>query len=83
MRKYGIENFQKEVLFIFDNEEEMDAKEAELVTEEFVLLETNYNLCPGGRGGWEYINNNPDIRNGFEKINVVVAKLVMRRTATP
>lgn len=56
--KHGIENFKKEILFQFDNEDEMNAKEAELVTEEFCLKEDNYNLCPGGQGGWGYINQN-------------------------
>lgn len=56
--KYGIENFEKEILFQFDNEAEMNAKEAELVTEEFCLREDNYNICPGGRGGFGYINTN-------------------------
>ena len=55
--KCGIENFQKEILFQFDNEEEMNAKEAELVTEEFCLSEDTYNICPGGQGGWGYVNN--------------------------
>ena len=54
--KYGTENFKKEILFVFDNEDEMNAKESELVTEEFVKEDTNYNLCPGGKGGWGYIN---------------------------
>jgi len=54
--KYGIENFEKEILFIFDNETGMDEKEAELVSEEFVKEDTNYNLCPGGKGGWGYVN---------------------------
>lgn len=54
---HGLENFTKEILFIFDNEEEMNRKEAELVTEEFVKENTNYNLCPGGKGGWGYINS--------------------------
>ena len=56
IRKYGIGNFSKEILHMLDSREEMDAKEAEIVTPEFVLLETNYNLCPGGRGGFGYIN---------------------------
>jgi hypothetical protein len=58
IEKYGIENFKKEIIFVFDNEAEMNAKEAELVTEEFVKEDTNYNLCPGGKGGWGYINSN-------------------------
>ena len=57
IEKYGLENFQKEILFQFDNENEMNAKEAELVTEEFVKEYTNYNLCPGGKGGFGYINS--------------------------
>ncbi len=54
--KYGIENFKKEMLFQFDSEAAMNAKEAELVTEEFCLREDTYNLCPGGKGGWGYNN---------------------------
>ncbi|MCB0367963.1 MAG: GIY-YIG nuclease family protein [Bdellovibrionales bacterium] len=61
--KYGIEHFEKEVLFVYDNEAEMNAKEAELVTEEFCDREDTYNICLGGQGGWGYVNkyelNNP------------------------
>lgn len=56
--KHGLENFKKEILHIFDTEEEMNAKEAELVTEDFCLREDTYNICPGGKGGWGYINSN-------------------------
>lgn len=52
--KYGKENFIKEILHIFDNEDDMNAKEKELV----VLSEMSYNLCEGGKGGFGYINNN-------------------------
>lgn len=55
--KYGIENFTKEILHVFDTEEEMNAKEAELVTKEFCLLESTYNICAGGQGGFGYINS--------------------------
>ena len=56
--KYGAENFHKEILYVFDNEDDMNAKEREIVTEEFVLQESNYNLCVGGQGGFSYINHN-------------------------
>lgn len=52
INKYGIDNFTKEYLFIFDNEEDMNNKEHELVSEEFIKEDTNYNLAPGGRGGF-------------------------------
>jgi hypothetical protein len=54
IKKYGIENFTKEILHVFDNAEDMNLKEAELV----VVGEGSYNLCPGGQGGWGYINEN-------------------------
>lgn len=53
IEKNGVANFKKEIIHIFDNEEEMNAKEAELV----VISEETYNLCEGGKGGFSYINN--------------------------
>ena len=61
--KHGIENFTKEILFIFDNPEEMYAKEAEIVNEDFLAEENTYNLKVGGFGGWDYANKNCDISN--------------------
>ena len=56
IKKHGINNFIKEYLFIFDNEEDMNNKELELVSEEFIKEDTNYNLKLGGEGGWDYVN---------------------------
>lgn len=58
IEKHGSENFSKKILYVFDNEEEMDRKEAEIVNEEFVNRSDTYNLCPGGRGGFGYIHEN-------------------------
>ncbi len=53
INRHGIENFEKEILFQFDNEADMNVKEAELVTEEFCLREDTYNIALGGKGGWD------------------------------
>ena len=55
-QKYGVENFSKEILHVYNNEDEMNAKEKELVTEEFCFREDTYNICVGGKGGFSYIN---------------------------
>jgi hypothetical protein len=54
IKKYGVENFTKEILEILDDEQSMNNREKELV----VISEDSYNLCPGGHGGFGYINNN-------------------------
>jgi len=51
VNKYGRENFKREILFEFDTLEEANAKEYELVNEEFVNRDDNYNLRTGGNVG--------------------------------
>lgn len=53
IKKYGIKNFSKEILFIFNTLEEAALKEAELVNPNNSL---SYNLKSGGLGGWDYCN---------------------------
>lgn len=56
IEKYGIGFFRKEILYVFDNEEEMNLKERELV----VVSKETYNLTEGGAGGFGYINKTRD-----------------------
>lgn len=51
IRKYGKENFIKEILYDFDSEIEMNEQEKDLITEEFVSRSDTYNLGIGGEGG--------------------------------
>jgi len=71
IEKHGIENFEKTIFYKFDNEEEMNSKEAELVTEKFCQSDHTYNLCPGGKGGWGYVNSSGknNLRKDYSKVS--------------
>lgn len=79
IEKYGEENFEREVLYVFNNPDEMYAKEVELVTEEEVKNPDCYNLKEGGFGGWDYIANHPKrkewLKRAGEKRGKELAKL--------
>jgi hypothetical protein len=65
-KKYGQEFFVKEILQIFDTQEEMFEAESAIVNEEFLMREDVYNLTKGGNGSWFFaaqkINNDTDAR---------------------
>lgn len=52
LKKYGIENFSKKVLHIYNTPKEMYEKEANIVTEDFVSRRDVYNIVTGGFGGF-------------------------------
>lgn len=61
-QKYGIEKFSIEYLGIYDSEWKMN-----LAEKIFVVIdpELSYNLCPGGQGGFGYINKIGKNRSGY------------------
>jgi hypothetical protein len=53
IKKHGIENFHREILHHCKDEKHMNLLEKILVVPD---KETNYNICPGGPGGFGFIN---------------------------
>lgn len=51
---YEINNFEKEILFLFNNEKDMFLKEKEIVNKEFLEREDVYNIAIGGCGDWTH-----------------------------
>lgn len=54
IKKHGKKNFIREILFEFLTEDAAFAKEAELVDPND---RNTYNISPGGKGGWDYVNS--------------------------
>lgn len=51
IKKYGIQNFRKEILEYFDNVYDMYKREGEVVTEQMIQCPDCYNFKLGGKGG--------------------------------
>ena len=55
IKKYGLDQFKTEILFECPTEAHMNLAEKVYVV---IDQEVSYNLCPGGKGGFGYINKN-------------------------
>lgn len=60
IKKYGKENFFKEILEYFPNETLMFEREKQLVNSAFVESSNTYNIVEGGNGSFSYINSLPN-----------------------
>ena len=56
IEKYGIDKFDRKLLFEYDHKEEAYEKEAEIVDDFFIARLDTYNIMSGGCGGFDYIN---------------------------
>lgn len=54
IKKYGIENFEKEILYYCESLEDMNNKEKEILNEDHVKNPQCYNQKIGGEGGWDH-----------------------------
>ena len=57
IKKYGIENFKKEILHYCTSEEEMNNLELQIVNKDFLNRSDVYNINLGGLGSWDYVNH--------------------------
>lgn len=48
IRKYGPEKFRQELLGVFNKREDAEAYEKKLVNDEYIKMESNYNIMTGG-----------------------------------
>ena len=67
IKKYGKENFKKEILYKCKSLEELNQKEKEFITEEVINDLLSYNMVKGGVGGSERGRKNPNKGKTWEE----------------
>ncbi len=68
VKKYGVKNFKRTIIKVFDTLEEALALEAELVDYEFLKRSDTYNAQLGGKTGYKYLPINQfDLQGNFIK----------------
>jgi len=67
IKKHGIKNFSKKILYCYKTSDEMDAKEKSIVNEEFCARRDTYNINVGGAGGFHHINTSRLNNSGHTK----------------
>ena len=70
---FGLDNFRKEILFNFDNFEDMRECEKRIVNSEFVNRLDTYNLTTGGGTSYYYINKHK-LNNSKGQCHIVSQK---------
>jgi hypothetical protein len=81
IKKYGKENFYREIIEFFDEPEKMYLKEQEILKDHY-LKEDCYNMNSGGKGGWGYVNSTEINRgdNNIMRKNPEIKKIILERS---
>jgi len=69
VKKYGKDNFLREILYTFNTLDELNSKEREIITEDVINDKNSYNITLGGQGG----NLGPVVN---EKIGKTMSKIL-------
>lgn len=74
IEKYGRHSFVKEIIEVFNTNEEAATLERQLVDQQTISDPLCYNMHIGGHGGFEHVNNNPVARAEASKASAAYNK---------